>query len=210
MAPFCPDGYVRAQEAIERAARYWFAQQITALETAAASELASNTGPNDDVNALTPVEKLARALEPPPLISEGLRQHVMHLLIQTEHRLRNFLHQGVLTAYYFGGLFDQGRHAVARDFWATTEADGVLMMGRYWPFGQPRAWHEQPPSYPQCFLESQLAALLSDEPRPPLPNPDVTDVLGGGRREYPVRTDVCRFQRQITPRGEIARNCGSN
>jgi hypothetical protein len=68
MAPFCPDGYVRAQEAIERAARYWFAQQITALETAAASELASNTGPNDDVNALTPVEKLARALEPPPLI----------------------------------------------------------------------------------------------------------------------------------------------
>jgi hypothetical protein len=77
MAPFCPDGYVRAQEAIERAARYWFAQQITALET-----------------ALTPVEKLARALEPPPLISEGLRQHVMHLLIQTEHRLRNFLHQG--------------------------------------------------------------------------------------------------------------------
>ena len=38
MRPFCPDGYVLAQEAIERAARSWFAQQIAEVESAATSE----------------------------------------------------------------------------------------------------------------------------------------------------------------------------
>ena len=111
------------------------------------------------MNALTPVEQLARALGGQPSLSEGLRQQAVDLLTQTEHRLRNFLHRGVLTAYYFGGLFDQGRHAVAPEFWATTEADGVLMSGSYWPFGRPRAWHEQRPSFPLCFLESELANI---------------------------------------------------
>jgi len=96
-----------------------------------------------------------------------LRQQVEDLLTKTEDRLRKPLHRGVLTAYYFGGLFDQGRHAVARDFWATTEADRVLMSGGYWPFGKPRAWHEQRPSYQLLFLESQLATLLSEDPKPP-------------------------------------------
>ena len=96
-----------------------------------------------------------------------MRQQGLDLLIQIEHRLRNFLHQGALTAFYFGGLFNQGRHAVAREFWATTEADGVLMSGSYWPFGKPRTWHDEHPSYPLCFLESELATLLSRDPKPP-------------------------------------------
>jgi hypothetical protein len=183
MRPFCPDGYVQAQDAIVWAALYWYPEQMAALETAMAGELAINERPNDDVNALTPVEKLARALRGPPSFSEGLRQQILDLVGQTEHRLRNVLHQGALTAFYFGGLFDQGRHAIARDFWATTEAEGVLISGSYWPFGQPRTRHGERPSYPLCFLESELAALLSHEPKPPLPNPDVTDVHCGGRRE---------------------------
>ena len=89
----------------------------------------------------------------------------MDLLTQTEHRLRNLMHRGALTAYYFGGLFDQGRHAVAREFWATTEADGVLILGSYWPFGRPPSWHEQRLSFPLCFLKSQLATLLSEGPK---------------------------------------------
>ena len=60
MKPFCPDGYVWVQEAIERAALSWFAQQTTALENAVADELAINSRPNGDLNALTPVEQLAR------------------------------------------------------------------------------------------------------------------------------------------------------
>ena len=35
MRPFCPDGYVWAQEAIERAALFWFAEQIDCARDAA-------------------------------------------------------------------------------------------------------------------------------------------------------------------------------
>jgi len=160
---FCPDGYVTVQEAIERSARYWFSEQMSALETATAGELANS---KDEFNALTSNEKVARALGGQPSISEGLRQQFEGVLTETEHRLRNFLHQGILTAYYFGGFFE-GRQGVAREFWPTTEADGVLISGAYWPFGQPRAWHEQRPSHPLFFLQSELAALLSDDPKSP-------------------------------------------
>ena len=186
MKPFCPDGYVWVQEAIERAALSWFAQQTTALENAVAGELAINSRPNGDLNALTPVEQLARALRPPPSISEGLRQQVVDLLTQTEHRLRNSLHQGVLTAYYFGGLFDQGRHAIAPEFWSTPEADGVLISGIYWPFGKPRSWHEERPSYPLCFLESQLATLLSEGPKKPSPQ---VRQAGNRRGRKPIKLE---------------------
>jgi hypothetical protein len=167
MRPFCPDGYVLAQEAILRAALCWFPEEISALEAAAANELALNNRPDADVNALTPVEHLARALEPAASFSDGLRQQFVHLLTEAEHRLRNLLHQGALMAFYFGGLFDQGRHAVDREFWATPEADGVLMSGSYWPFSKPRAWHEQRPSFPLCFLETELAKLLSESSKSP-------------------------------------------
>ena len=166
MTLFCPEGYTPVQVAIARAAQYWFPEQMTALETARAGEAIDNK-PSDDINTLTPLERLADAFRGQPSISEGLRQQVQDLLTQTEDRLRKLTHRGVLTAYHFGGLFDQGRHAVAREFWATTEADGVLMSGSYWPFGEPRAWHEQRPSYPLYFLESQLATLLSEGPKPP-------------------------------------------
>jgi hypothetical protein len=168
---FCPDGYVTVQDAIERSARYWFSEQIAALETATAGELANS---KDEFNALTSIEKAARALSGQPSISEGSRQQLAGVLTETEHRLRNFLHQGILTAYYFGGLFDHGRRGVAREFWPTTEADGVLISGTYWPFGKPRAWHEKRPSHPLFFLKSELAALLSDDdPKSPLRKSDV-------------------------------------
>src|SRR5262245_22000797 len=157
---FCPDGYLRAKEALERAARYWFPEQIAAFNSAVAGESAISHPPKNV--ALTPVEELADALRPPPSMSDALRQQIMHLLTEVEHRVRNFLHQGALTAYHFGGLFDQGRHAIAREFWATSEAEGVLISGSFWPFGKPRAWHEQRPGYSLCFVESQLEKLLSE------------------------------------------------
>jgi hypothetical protein len=172
MNVFCPDGYVPTQLAIERASLCWFPEHMTAFKSAAAGELAIDRA-NDDVNGLTPVEKLAR-----------LRKEIVGVTIETEHRLRNFLHQGVLTAYYFGTLFGQGRYAVAREFWATTEADGVLISGIYWPFGQPRAWQERP-GYPLFVLEPELAELLGDEPKPSPSNLNVNEVVGGARREDP-------------------------
>jgi hypothetical protein len=192
---FCPDGYVLAQEAIQRAGLCWFPEEISALEAAAANELALSNRPDADVKALTLVEQLARALAPVPSMSDGLRQQFLHLVTQTDHRLRNFLHQSAITAVYFGGPFGPGRHAVAPEFWATTEADGVLLSGSYWPFGKPRASFDQRPSYPLFVLESELAALLSDEPKPP-PNPDVPDVLGGGRPQDPDEPVSATFEPQ--------------
>jgi len=198
MRPFCPDGYVLAQDAIGSAALSWFPDQTSAWINAAEAELGIKTKPNDNIDALTPVERLGRALASAPSVSGGLRQQFVHLLTQTEHRLRNFLHQDALTVFYFGGLFDQGRHAVAREFWATSEAEGVLISGIYWPFGKPRASFDQRPSYPLLVLESELAALLSDEPKPP-PNPDVTDVPGGGRREHPDERASATSEAQSGP-----------
>jgi hypothetical protein len=158
---FCPDGYMTVQEAIERFAQYWFSKRLAALDAATADELANS---KDECDASS-IQQAARALSGQPSISEGLRQEVADVLTETEHRLRNFLHQGVISAYYFGGVADQGRHGVAREFWATTGADGVLLSGMYFPFGKPRAWHEKRPSHPLFFLQSELEALLSDDPK---------------------------------------------
>lgn len=164
------------QEAIARAALHWYLEQIATLETATADGSAIESKPNIDINAMTRLDALTRALAKPS-IAEDLLQQFKHILTQVEHRLRNVLHRGLLTAYYFGGLFGQGRHAVAHEFWPTTEADGVLMSGTYQPFGKPSAW-QQPPSYPLFFLESELAVSLSD--KPPLPNAAVANGLSDG------------------------------
>ena len=183
MTLFRPLGYVPVQEAIVRAALFWFPEDVAALEAAAADELAINNKSNADIDAVTPVEKLARALRAQPLISAGLRMRTVDFLIQTEHRLRNILHKGVVRAYYFGGLFDQGRQAVSSEFWATMEADGVLMSGTYSPFGKPRSWRDTPRSYPLFFLESELAALQSDDLKPPSPSAHASNELRDKSRD---------------------------
>jgi hypothetical protein len=83
MTLFCPEGYVPVQVAIARAAQSWFPEEMTAPETARAGELAIDNKPSDDVNALTPVERLAEAFRGQPSISEGLRQQVEDLLTKT-------------------------------------------------------------------------------------------------------------------------------
>jgi hypothetical protein len=160
--PFCPSGYVTSQEAVERCASQWFAEKIAEFDAAAAREQAGNANRTNE-QPLTPMEVAARALSRTQGISENLQQQIADILIPTENRLRNLLHLGALTASYFGGTFGQGQHAISCEFWATEEADGVLLSGRYWPFGQPRGLFEERPSYPLVFSESELAALL--EPR---------------------------------------------
>ena len=77
----------------------------------------------------------------------------------TVQQLRNSLHQGTIDAVYFT---PDGPQRVDEKFWATTEADGILEQGTYWPFGKPKRWHEAP-NYPLCIKQSQLDALLSEE-----------------------------------------------
>lgn len=152
MSGFYPDGYVPTQEAIARAAEYWFPERFAALKIAAAPQ--PQAKPDNGVDAA------ARAFSPPPQIPETSQREFADIANQTVHRLRNLLHQGELKAYYFA---DDGSHAVPCEFWATTAADGVLEMGTLWPFGQPTAWYERRPSYPLFLAQLELGVLLSNQ-----------------------------------------------
>jgi hypothetical protein len=107
---FCPSGYVTTKEAIVEAAGHWYSGQFAACDTAAAAD--------------------SSMLQPIP-------QFFADVALVTIHRLRDLLHGGKLTAYYFGSPFPDDRGAVHSEFWATAEADGILESGIYFPFGRP-------------------------------------------------------------------------
>jgi hypothetical protein len=159
MSDFCPEGYLRTQDAIRRAAEYWYHDKVAALQTTESSE-AQPKSKND-------VEAAVRAFSQPHAASAW--QHAFdEIANQTVDRLRNFLHQGTLNAYYFLG---DGSHCLPRDFWATEDAEGVIESGHYWPFGRPPSLYEPRPNRPLFLRESELDALLSEQPAKKLPFP---------------------------------------
>jgi hypothetical protein len=165
---FCVDGYVPAKQAIERAARYWFAERFAEIETPAADNSAIADEPKGGL------AELARALSPPP-ISDALTHAYADIATQTVHRLRDLLYQGVLKAHYFGGLFGpSGRQTLAPEFWATANADDVLEQGTYFPFGRPSHWwkERQSQSFSIFVLQAELDAVLSKQHNPKKPFPE--------------------------------------
>jgi hypothetical protein len=108
MIGFCPDGYVSSQEAVLRAAQFWFPEKVASLDTVVL----------ENVN-----KESVRTLSYPQL-PEELRKLFEGIAGQTVPRLRNFLHQGKLKAYYFE---NDGCRTVSRKFWATAQADGVAI-----------------------------------------------------------------------------------
>ncbi len=100
---------------------------------------------------------------------------------ETVHRLRNFLHQGNLEAYYFG---DHGIQPLSSEFWATAHADGVIKSGTYWPFGEPTRLFESRPNYSLFLLQSELDALLSEQPakKRPLPKAKKPELVAALRK----------------------------
>ena len=165
MTDFCPDGYVPAPEAMFRAAGYWFPKQWTALWQAA--EPQSATKPDNNFDAV--VRAFSQSPIPAAWQDDAWRHEFVGIWSQTAHRFRNFLHQDTIKGYYFD---NNGRHAVPRDFWPTPGADGVLETGIHWPYGRPNAWHEQRPSYQLFLMQSELEALLSDQPANERPFPE--------------------------------------
>jgi hypothetical protein len=135
MSDFCPDGYLSSQEATFRAAKFWFPEQMAALETAAT--------PISQTKADSSLDAAVRAFSQPQ-VSDVWRRAFEEIVNQTVRRLRNFLHQGTLKAYYFG---NDGSHRVSREFWATANADGVIETGTYWPFGKPTSSYQSLPKY---------------------------------------------------------------
>jgi hypothetical protein len=95
-------------------------------------------------------------------------------LNEAAHRMRNFLHQGELKAYYFE---NDGHTSVSHGFWATTDADEVMESG-IWHFGEPTRGHGER----SLFLkESELDALLTAKKRP-LPPSKVQELAEAMRK----------------------------
>jgi hypothetical protein len=130
------------------AARHWFAQELEKGETA----IASQAGAKPE----SPIEQAVRAFSWPQIPEEWWQ-----IANETVRRLRSLLHQGQLNADYFD---NHSRHTVPREFWATTQADGVLESGVYWPFGKPSRLYERAPNYPLFLRETELHKLLTDQP----------------------------------------------
>ena len=104
-----------------------------------------------------------------------MQQEFQDIANQVVNRLRALLHQRKLTAYYFTG---DGRQAVSFTFWATTAADGTMVSGTYWPFGEPTQLYQSRPNYPLFLLQSELDALLIEQPdkKRPFPKARISDL----------------------------------
>jgi hypothetical protein len=134
-----------------------------------ATGLQSKTKPDNYVEAAT------RALSSPQQ-PRALQREFQDILNQTVHRLRNFLHQGELKAYYFG---KDGRDSVSRDFWATTDANGVMELGIYRPLSQRPLCY----GFALLLLQSELDAVLNKQPaeKSGLPRAQMPDLVAALR-----------------------------
>jgi hypothetical protein len=171
VSDFCPDGYLPTRKAIVIAAKWWFPDKFAALQSAAAPE--SPAKPDNNLDAAV------RAFSQPQ-VPDAWVHAFEDIASPTVHRLRNYLHEGKLKAYYFR---DDGCHSVLREFWATAQANGVMESSTYWPFGEPTRWHEQRPRYPLLVKLSELEALLSEQPaeKPGLPRAKMPDLVAALR-----------------------------
>ena len=159
MTAFRPDGYVTTGEAIVRATLYFFPEQIAAAERA---QEATGTKPDNFADAV------ARAFMQSQ-VPNALRREFKDIVKQTVHRLRNFLHQGKLNAYYFDTY---GRQSVPQSLWATANADGAIESGIFKLFGQ------------LFLLQSELDALLIKQQaeKRPLPKAKIPELTAALRK----------------------------
>jgi hypothetical protein len=176
MTDFCPDGYVPAIAAMFSAAGYWFPKQWAALWEATAQQ--TTTKPDNNFDAV--VRGFSQSQIPAVWQDDRWRHEFETIWSQTGHRLRNLLHQDTIKAYYFD---NNGCQAIARNFWPTFAADGVLETGIYWPFGKPTRSFESRPNHSLFLLQSELDALLNEQPaeKPGLPRGKIPDLVAALR-----------------------------
>jgi hypothetical protein len=171
MSDFCPDGYVPSQIAIIEASQKWFSERWAVVQTPNADNSAIEAEPRRGVNAL------AWALSQPPIPWE-VQVMIADVVPKTVHRLRNYLFQDKLKAYYFGGLFE-GRHEVHPAIWVTPQGDGVLESGIFFPLGKPDRSYQQPLNVPIFFQRVELDTLLQ---KPALPQTPAAQTDPPGRK----------------------------
>jgi hypothetical protein len=150
MSAFVPEGYLPIIEAFRQALEHWFGGEIASTKKRIIEESAQ-------VKAIPSGDSVRDAL-----IADGLSEDVgrrileacQELFKETLHRLRNALHKGEITAFYFSTTHDDP-HSIRPAYWATPAADDVIDSGIYSPFWHPRA---------QVLIrEKDLQRLLSGE-----------------------------------------------
>jgi hypothetical protein len=172
---FCPDGYVTMQEAIWETALCWHAQQLTALEASVAEGASVER---------SGVEALSGAISTRQRTSWQIQQVFAEIVPDVVDWLRNILHKDrVLTVYYFGKVFSNGRKAINPDFWTTADADGVLETGMFFPFGRPIRSFETRLSFQVLLLWAELEALLTEPPadKKPFPSTKTSEIVAALR-----------------------------
>jgi hypothetical protein len=150
---FCPNGYVRSQEAIAEAMLVWSRDDLVKLRgrgkrtIKGASKAALAERPPQGCK---PVDLLA--WESGPKLKyhaqaerelEQMKLELEQIVASTENRLRNHLHGGEIKAYEFT---TDGRREIEANFWATPEADGILERGNF------------------LLVQAELDALLRGKP----------------------------------------------
>ena len=149
-------------------------REFAALESAVAPQ------PKSDSSIDAAVRAFSQRQIPAAWHDDAWRREFEDLWSQTAHRLRNFLYQGTLKAYYFN---DDGCHHLSREFWATAQAYGVIESGTYWPLGAPTNRYERWPNYALFVKESELDLLLTDQPakKRPLPESKLPELVAAMR-----------------------------
>lgn len=168
MTIFCPDGYMPTRQALVRAAQHFFPEQIAEIETATSA--GSETKPTNFADAVAQAFLRSQVLN-------TLRREFRDIVNQTEHRLRDFLHQGKLNAYYFDA---DGCHSVPRALWATAHANGALLSGTFYsvPPALRKTAHPDGASDPfwgfgpLFLMQSELDKLLTKQPVEKRPFPE--------------------------------------
>ena len=72
----------------------------------------------------------------------------------------------------------------------------MIESGSYWPFGRPTRWYEARPNYPLFVEQSELEALLSEQPakKQPLPRAQMPELVEALRKLNDLPNRAAQFQ----------------
>jgi hypothetical protein len=162
MTQFVPDDYVSTKDALLLALKRWFSRELEDLE--AAGRTASCAFPPDPVRDATIGGRLSPEVE----------REFLALASDVEKRIRNALYKKELTCYYLSEIW--GECAIPAQEWATTNTDGVLWGGGYYPLGRPaNRWSSVDPEralFKKSDFDRAQAAL---HPRAPARGAAISD-----------------------------------
>lgn len=150
MDEFIPAGYVPIQAAFLKALEHWYRAELKEAEQRYAERMPKPTG--------DPVSDMIASQGPLQPSSEDMK-----LAEEARRRFRQLFYDGDLSAIYFGtglGFTGPGEHSIEPGLWATSQGDGIIETGRYFPFGRPTRFAERRPYATVLIRDADLTTLL--------------------------------------------------